>query len=118
MFRGPVDKGRATAGNISRSSLVSVTIHESDARGGNMTKFNWNRDWRIEDPRNHPYPVVERLRTLLADGSEVQEDPRRPGFYEIHDDDSVYYIYASAISRKIYLLASGQKQLASLSFSA
>jgi len=75
-----------------------------------MTKFHWNSNWRIEDPRKHPFETVQRLRELLADGSNVHQDPRRQSFYEVHDNTSVYYIYASPISGKVYLLATWQKE--------
>lgn len=77
-----------------------------------MTKFRWNPNGRIEDPRKHPYETVERLRELLADGATIREDPRRDSFYEVHDDDAVYYIYASPITGKVYLLATWQKERA------
>lgn len=70
------------------------------------------RNARIEDPRKHPFETVERLRALLADGGAVREDPRRESFYEVHDDASVYYIYASPITGKVYLLATWQKEAA------
>lgn len=75
-----------------------------------MTKLRWNPNWGIEDPRKHPYETVERLRELLADGTNLRQDPRRQSFYEVHDDASVYYIYASPISGKVYLLATWQKE--------
>lgn len=75
-----------------------------------MTKLRWNPNWRIEDPRKHPYETVERLRALLAEGTSIRQDPRRQSFYEVHDDASVYYIYASPISGRVYLLATWQKE--------
>lgn len=74
-----------------------------------MKNARWKSEVRIEDPRNHPCETVERLRTLLTDGSAVSEDPHRTDFYEVHDDAAVYYIYSSPISGKVYLLATWQK---------
>ena len=65
---------------------------------------------RIEDPRNHSRETIERLRTLLADGASINEDPHRRDFYEVHGDAAVYYIYASPITGKVYLLATSQKE--------
>jgi hypothetical protein len=70
----------------------------------------WNA--RIEDTRKHSFETVERLRELLADGGAIRPDPRRESFYEVDDDASVYYIYASPITGKIYLLATWQKEAA------
>jgi hypothetical protein len=75
-----------------------------------MTRARWNSNLRIEDPRNHSYEAVERLRRLLADGAGVCEDPHRRDFYEVHDDAAVYYIYSSPITGKVYLLATSQKE--------
>jgi len=80
-------------------------------RGGSaMNKLRLNANCHIEDPRKHPFEIVERLRALLADGSTIRQDPRRESFYEVHDDASVYYIYASPITGKVYLLATWQKE--------
>lgn len=75
-----------------------------------MTRVRWHSKIRIEDPRNHSFETVERLRTLLADGAGIYEDPHRRDFYEVHDDAAVYYIYASPITGKVYLLATWQKE--------
>jgi hypothetical protein len=83
---------------------------KANLRGRIMTKLHWNPNCRIEDPRKHSFETVERLRELLADGSTIRQDPRRQSFYEVHDNASVYYIYASPISGKVYLLATWQKE--------
>lgn len=75
-----------------------------------MTREHWNSKLRIENPRNHSYEAVEKLRRLLAEGAGICEDPHRADFYEVHDDAAVYYIYASPITGKVYLLASSQKE--------
>jgi hypothetical protein len=75
-----------------------------------MKKARWDSKLRIEDPRNHSFETVERLRALLADGAGVHEDPHRTDFYEVHDDAAIYYIYASPITGKVYLLATWQKE--------
>jgi hypothetical protein len=75
-----------------------------------MTVLNWNHHSEIENPRNHPFESVERLRGLLANGSTVQADRSRDDFFEVHDDDIVYYVYASPFSGKIFLVATWQKE--------
>jgi hypothetical protein len=59
----------------------------------------------IEDPRNHPARTVETLRKLLASGSRVVSDPKRPDFYELEHGGEVYYIHVSPVTGKILLLA-------------
>lgn len=75
-----------------------------------MMKVRWDTNMRIEDPRKHSLETVEKLRMLLADEATVSEDPHRSDFYEVRDDSTVYYIYASPITGKIYLLASWQNE--------
>lgn len=75
-----------------------------------MTTLNWNQNSEIENPRNHAFETVDRLRTLLSDGATIQEDFRRPGFFEVHDEETVFYAYASPISGKIYLVATWLKE--------
>ncbi|HEV3254900.1 MAG TPA: hypothetical protein VG033_10855 [Candidatus Acidoferrales bacterium] len=59
----------------------------------------------IEDPRKHPAETVETLRKLLASGSRVAADPKRPDFYELEHGGEVYYIHVSPVTGKILLLA-------------
>lgn len=75
-----------------------------------MTTLNWNPDSEIENLRNHTFETVDRLRTLLSDGAMIQEDLRRPGFFEVHDEETVYYVYSSPSSGKIYLVATWLKE--------
>ncbi len=59
----------------------------------------------IDNLRDHPLETVEKLRQLLAEGALVHADPQRDGFYELHVDDSVFYLHVSPYSGKVLLLA-------------
>ena len=60
---------------------------------------------RIEDLRNHPAAVIEKLRQLLVSGAEARPDPRRSGFYELANHCQVFYIHISPVTGKVWLLA-------------
>ena len=59
----------------------------------------------IENLRNHPPETISALRELLAGGTQVTPDPKRPNFYEVEDDSIVYYIHVLPASGKVLLLA-------------
>jgi hypothetical protein len=63
------------------------------------------RELEIEDLRNHPARTVNVLRDLLSGGATLLPDPKRTGFYELHDASTVYYIHVSPVTGKIILLA-------------
>ncbi len=63
------------------------------------------RELEIEDLRNHPARAVNELRDLLSSGANLLPDPKRAGFYELHDESTVYYIHISPVTGKIILLA-------------
>lgn len=67
--------------------------------------MRWEPEMQIEDLRNHPRELVNRLRNLLTSGAQVNPDPRHPGFHEIESDEYVYYVHISPNSGKILLLA-------------
>lgn len=75
-----------------------------------MNTLRWNQDSEIENLKDHAFETVDRLRTLLSDGTTIQEDLRRPGFFEVHDEETVYYVYASPVSGKVYLVATWMKE--------
>lgn len=58
----------------------------------------------IEDLREHPPEIVDRLRAALAAGAVTREDPHRAGFYEVESDGRVFYICISPITSKVLLL--------------
>lgn len=59
----------------------------------------------IEDPRGHSPEIVERLRQALASGAPAIPEARRPGFFEVHADEHVFYIHISPVTQRITLLA-------------
>ncbi len=71
------------------------------------------REFEIEDLRNHPASAVNVLRDLLAGGAELIPDPKRAGFYELHDGSTVYYIHVSPTTGRVILLATWPMQAGS-----
>ena len=63
-----------------------------------------DQNTRIEDLRDHPREIVEKLRALLASGAVAHEDPHRDSFYEVESGGRVYYICVSPITGKVLLL--------------
>lgn len=59
----------------------------------------------IEDPRGHSPETVVRLRQALASGAPAVPEARRPGFFEVHAEDHVFYIHISPVTQRITLLA-------------
>jgi hypothetical protein len=67
-------------------------------------------DSTIEDPRGHSPEIVGRLRQSLASGAPAIPEARRPGFFEVHADDHVFYIHISPVTQRITLLATWSVQ--------
>lgn len=63
------------------------------------------REFEIEDLRNHPAETLNALHDLLSRGAELMPDPKRAGFYELHHESTVFYIHVSPVTGKIILLA-------------
>jgi hypothetical protein len=63
------------------------------------------REFQIEDLRNHPAETVNILRDLLLRGAKATPDPKRADFYELEHGSTIYYIHVSAVTGKILLLA-------------
>ncbi len=66
-------------------------------------------DTRIDNVRNYPSEVVEKLRALLAAGAEADPDPRRKDFYAVENCTRSFYIHVAPGGR-VWLLASWLKQ--------
>lgn len=64
-----------------------------------------NQQPSIENLRNHPPEMVERLRELLAAGASARPDPHRKNFYEVEDGSRVFYVHISPVTGKVLLLA-------------
>lgn len=67
---------------------------------------------RIENLRDYPGELVEKLRGLLLRGAEARPDPSRKGFYDVDNGARVFFIHVSPVSGKVMLLASWRKQQA------
>lgn len=68
------------------------------------------RELEIEDLRNHSQEMVAQLRDVLAGGAAVTPDPKRLGFYEAKGRKHIFYIYVSASTGKVLLLAACSHQ--------
>ncbi len=66
-------------------------------------------DTRIDNFRNYPPEVVEKLRALLAVGAEAEPDPRRKGFYDVENGTRIFYIHVAS-EEAVWLLASWLKK--------
>jgi hypothetical protein len=60
----------------------------------------------IDNLRNYPREIVERLATVLRDGAVAQADPRRKGFYDLSDANRSFFIHISPVTGHVWLLAS------------
>ena len=58
----------------------------------------------VEDLRSHTPEQVAELRLLLSTGAPTRPDPRRPGFFEIAGQDSVFYVFKYPTGAKVLLL--------------
>ncbi len=61
--------------------------------------------FRIENLRNYPAETVEKLRALLAAGTEAQGDPKRNNFYDVVNCSQVFFVHVSPLTSKVLLLA-------------
>ena len=66
-------------------------------------------DPTIDNLRNYPADIVEKLRALLVAGAEAYPDPRRKQFYDLQNGSRVFYIHLSPTG-KVWLLATWLKQ--------
>lgn len=61
---------------------------------------------KIRDGRNHPAETFHHFRALLSGGAiDVQPDPKRNDFFELHRGPRVFYFYLSPVSGDVLLLA-------------
>jgi hypothetical protein len=58
----------------------------------------------LEDLRNHTPEQLAELRLLLTVGAPSRPDPRRPGFYELDGENSVFYVFKYPTGTKVLLL--------------
>jgi len=69
-------------------------------------KLNGNTG--INNLRNYPTEIVEKLRVLLASGARAYPDPTRREFYDVENGSRMFYIHISP-SGSVWLLASWTK---------
>lgn len=67
-----------------------------------------NGNTRIDNLRDYPAEVVEKLRGLLADGAKAYPDPHRKNFYDLENGSRMFYIHVSP-SGNVWLLATWLK---------
>lgn len=58
----------------------------------------------LEDLRNHSPEQLAELRLLLASDARTRPDPRRPGFFEVFGDSSVFYVFKYPTGAKVLLI--------------
>ena len=58
----------------------------------------------IEDLRSHSPEQLAELRLLLSAGAPSRPDPRRPGFFEVEGESTVFYIFKYPTGAKVLLL--------------
>ena len=63
----------------------------------------------IDNLRNYPGDIVEKLRELLVAGAQVYPDPHRREFYDVANGSRMFYIHLSPTG-KVWLLATWLKQ--------
>jgi hypothetical protein len=64
----------------------------------------------VEDLRSHAPEQLAELRLLLNAGITGRPDTRRPGFYELDGDESVYYVFRYPTGHKVLLVAAWERQ--------
>ena len=58
----------------------------------------------VEDLRSHSQEQVAELRMLLSSGAPTRPDPRRPGFFEVEGQSSVFYVFKYPTGAKVLLI--------------
>lgn len=64
-----------------------------------------NAATQVENQRNYPAEIVERLRTLLISGATAYADIHRENFYDVVDGPRVYFIHIAPANQNVILLA-------------
>jgi len=68
--------------------------------------MKFNRKPVIDNLRNYPREIIERLATALRDGAVAQANPRCKCFYDVSDGDRGFFIHSSPVTGHVWLLAS------------
>lgn len=64
-----------------------------------------NEQPKIENLRNYPAEMVEKLRKLLVSGAPAKLDAHRKDFYEVDNCSQVFYVHVSPLNGNVMLLA-------------
>jgi hypothetical protein len=64
-----------------------------------------NAATHVDNQRNFPAEIVERLRNLLISGATAYPDIHRENFYDVVDGPRVYFIHISPATQNVILLA-------------
>lgn len=59
----------------------------------------------IENHRNYPAEIVERLRVLLITGATAYADIHREDFYDVVEGARIYFIHVAPTTNRVILLA-------------
>lgn len=70
---------------------------------------NNSPNFTVRDLRQHSPEIVRTVHALLASGTCLKADPKRPSFYELSNETDVFYIYVSPVDGTIELLATWAK---------
>jgi len=102
-------KETVAAGNFRTPRLVYVgmTAVRGEREGTMVLRLKENPE--IDNLRDYPTDIVEKLRALLVAGAQVYPDPRRKEFYDVANASRMFYIHVSPTG-KVWLLATWLKQ--------
>ena len=76
-----------------------------ECNASQMVEMTVENSFEIKDLRNHSPETLETLRGLLASGTGVHPDVKRPHFFELEGDTCVFYVYVSPVDGSVALLA-------------
>ena len=98
-----------TGGNFPTPRLVyeGMTAVRGEKEGTMVLRVKENP--RIDNLRNYPADIVEKLRALLVAGALVYPDPHRKEFYDVANGSRMFYIHVSPTG-KVWLLATWLKE--------
>lgn len=97
------------AGNFPASSIVYPKRGAFYGERGGAMLLHLSGNPRIDNLRNYPADVVEKLRELLTAGAKAYPDPRRKEFYDVENGARMFYIHLSP-SGRVWLLATWLKE--------
>jgi len=95
-------------GNFPTPKLVyrGMTAVRGEKEGTMVLRVRENPE--IDNLRNYPADIVEKLRALLVAGAQVYPDPRRKEFYDVANGSRMFYIHLSPTG-EVWLLATWVK---------